>query len=299
MGSAKYHMRYRELIAEELAEGPRSAAFYERLGFEPDGRGRHQFVLYPEYDLDAYLNEAAGDLNIRVDGNMIVAKLGERDVAWYTIDLKRPGLVSLHAAVDADARRQGISSRVYDWAERFFKPNRKLVPFDRLSPEAYAMWQKRDPETVKNYTRDGENYYLMEKVQLIALSGSAATQLKIYSKPSKGEIKRALAAAEHGTLRGGWSNGLVMWDANHATHSDVSRSLGGLGNSLIMARTTEELLAEADWNCAGTLYQTGVGGILMGIGDFAESLSTYFGGLKRVGQLIWSPFKDENILVMD
>lgn len=101
------------------------------------------------------------DLSIARDHeNMLTASIEGKPVAWYVIDRSAPGEVSLHANVDAAARRQGISKAVYDWAASYFAArDLKLVPFSRLSPEAYAMWQKRDPAAVAGYTRDGANYY--------------------------------------------------------------------------------------------------------------------------------------------
>ena len=78
---------------------------------------------------------------------MLTASIEGNPVAWYTIDKRNPGEVSLHANVDAAARRQGVSREVYDWAERHFaQQGLKLVPYSRLSPEAYQMWLKRDPK---------------------------------------------------------------------------------------------------------------------------------------------------------
>lgn len=96
--------------------------------------------------------------------SMLTASLNGKPVAWYIIDQRRPGEVSLHSNVDAAARRQGISMAVYDWAEKYFaEQGLRLVPYERLSTGAYRMWQKRDPKSVEGYRQDiGLNWYSPE-----------------------------------------------------------------------------------------------------------------------------------------
>jgi hypothetical protein len=108
------------------------------------------------------LDEAVVDLAIRIEGQQIIASLAGKDVAWYVIDSDRApeGCVCLHANVDDASRRIGVSSQVYDWAERHFATKGlRLCPYELLSPEAYEMWKKRDPDAVEGYFRDGRNYY--------------------------------------------------------------------------------------------------------------------------------------------
>ena len=112
----------------------------------------------------------AEGIEVRQDHeSMLTAALDGRDVAWYSIAERNPHEVSLHANVDAAARRQGVSSYVYDWAEKFFaKKGLKLVPFSRLSDEAYAMWRKRNPSSVADYVKDGANWYAPEALDRAA-----------------------------------------------------------------------------------------------------------------------------------
>lgn len=103
---------------------------------------------------EARLNESHGNLRIRITGEHIVASLDGRDVGWFRIDRRLPGKVSLHANLDASVRRQGIATRVYDWAqEHFAMMGLSLVPFFRLSDEAYEFWKRRDPEAVADFQR--------------------------------------------------------------------------------------------------------------------------------------------------
>jgi hypothetical protein len=92
---------------------------------------------------------------------MLILSVNGKDQAWYSIDTREPGNVSLHANVDASVRRMGWSKKVYDWAEKHFaKQGRKLVPYGRLSPEAYEMWKKRDANAVKDYQQIiDQNWY--------------------------------------------------------------------------------------------------------------------------------------------
>lgn len=97
------------------------------------------------------------NLLIRLEGQMICAYLGKGAIGWFTIADHKDGTYSLHANVDMFHRRMGIAKAVYDWAEENLPG--KLVPYDRLSPEAMEMWKKRRPEAVKDYVRDGANFF--------------------------------------------------------------------------------------------------------------------------------------------
>jgi hypothetical protein len=97
------------------------------------------------------------DIRCQLQGRMIIAWMGNREVGWFTLAHGEGDTYSLHANVCNLARRMGVATFVYDWAEANLPGT--LVPFDRLSPEAYQMWQKRRPEAITGYVKDGANYY--------------------------------------------------------------------------------------------------------------------------------------------
>lgn len=99
----------------------------------------------------------SADIRCRRENQMVVAHMGNREVGWFTIADHGDDTYSLHANVCNLSRRVGVATFVYDWAEANLPGT--LVPYDRLSPEAYQMWQKRRPEAIKDYIRDGANWY--------------------------------------------------------------------------------------------------------------------------------------------
>lgn len=100
------------------------------------------------------------DPRFREEHGMIVASYSGKDVAWYSID-RSGDKVSVHANVDADYRRKGLSLLAYDWMENHFRERGlDLIPSDRLSKGAYQLWKKRDSDSVVGYTSyDGITWY--------------------------------------------------------------------------------------------------------------------------------------------
>jgi hypothetical protein len=120
---------------------------------------------------------------------------------------------------------------------------------------------------------------LMEKREVFPIS--KGREIMLYRNPSAREIMRALKAAPHQTLRGGYSDDLLVWNADDAPHRD----LGNLGYPMIIGTSISGIEQETDWTCAATIYAAGCGCFVMGIGDHLESLADRFAGLKRIGML--------------
>lgn len=98
--------------------------------------------------------------DIRLEGDMIIAKHNGRDAGWFSVVDHGNNKISLHANVDPASRRLGLATKVYNWAINFFKQQGKtIIPYDRLSPEAYQMWKQRDPASVADYAFRHANWY--------------------------------------------------------------------------------------------------------------------------------------------
>jgi hypothetical protein len=78
------------------AEGPRSAAFYEKMGYVRDSSGHHQFVKYASFDHDEWLNES-----YVMDGNHRVREAKRQThIAAYVIDPEDEGENQLMEAIE-------------------------------------------------------------------------------------------------------------------------------------------------------------------------------------------------------
>lgn len=183
--------------------------------------------------------EAPSTLRIRLNpdtsrGDMIIASVDGKDVAWYPVVKKFPGRVSLHANVDPSARRQGITTRVYDWAEDHFgMMGLKLEPFFRLSNAAYEFWKARDPASVADYKCVKGHFEMAwySPYGLTQCSDEIREMLKervegrIYSRPNPplSVVERMLEESRFKELRGIVdSDGTpYYWDAYEATHEQA------------------------------------------------------------------------------
>ncbi len=75
---------------------------------------------------------------------------------------------------------------------------------------------------------------LMTLVEAVLYSGETEFQenpveITIWENPSRAEFRKAMAASEYTELRGLWDTGLIIWDAELATHYDM---IDWVGNNM-------------------------------------------------------------------
>lgn len=150
----------REWLKVDLDSGMYECGFFEESELAKAKRLVNKIGIRLPVKEAVQPSPEARALKTRWNQHILIGSVGGQDVAWFRVERNpEAGTACVHASVDASVRRKGISSLIYDIIEmKLEQEGLKLVPYHLLSDEAYAFWQKRDPEALKNHRRSGAKW---------------------------------------------------------------------------------------------------------------------------------------------